>query len=102
MKQTVEAIYRNGIIEPLDKLDLQEAQHVRVTIELVEGDGEPRTPKERAEAILRRRGTRRLTPEEAERIFGPLHPVDPEVADRVFAKLDGKLSEEIIRDRGNY
>lgn len=119
MEQTVEAIYRNGVIEPLEQLDLPESQRLRVTVEVMEErdkqvrdqyeravteeeERQARDQYEQAVAILRRRGTRRLTPEEAERLFGPLHPVDREAAERAFAKLGGKLSEEIIRDRGDY
>jgi len=104
MAQIIEAIYRNGVIEPLEKLDFPEAQRVRITVEVVENDADrqAREQYEQAVAILERRGTRRWTREEIEAIFGPIHPVDPEEADRVFAKLGGKLSEEIIRDRGEY
>jgi predicted DNA-binding antitoxin AbrB/MazE fold protein len=101
MSQIVEAVYKNGVIEPLEKLDLPESQRLRITVETMEEDTErqAREQYERAVAILERRGTRRYTREELEAVFGPIHPVDPEEADRVFAKLGGKLSEEIIRER---
>jgi predicted DNA-binding antitoxin AbrB/MazE fold protein len=102
MGQTVEAIYRNGIIEPLEKLDLPESQRPCISIEVVEEEKEPQTQYERAVAALERAGARRWTKEMCEGVFGPLQPVDQEAADRAFAKLGGKLSEEIIRDRGEY
>jgi predicted DNA-binding antitoxin AbrB/MazE fold protein len=104
MAQTIEAIYRNGLIEPLEKLDLPESQRLRITIEAVEEEAEEQAKEqyERAVAALKRAGARKLTPEEAEAIFGPLHPVDRKAAERASAKLGGQLSEEIIRDRGEY
>jgi predicted DNA-binding antitoxin AbrB/MazE fold protein len=102
MGQTVEAIYKNGVIEPLEKLDLPESQRLRITIEAAEEEKEPQSQYEQAVAAIKRAGARKLTPEEAERLWGPLHPVDREAAERAFAKLGGKLSEEIIRDRGEY
>lgn len=102
MRQTVEAIYKNGVIEPLEKLDLPESQRLRITIEPVEEEKEPQSQYDRAVAALKRAGARKLTPEEAERLWGPLHLIDRELAKRGFEKLGGKLSEEIIRDRGEY
>lgn len=103
MAETVEAIYRNGIIEPVEKLNLSESQRLRITIETVEEPEEQaRTQYEQAVAILRRRGTRRYTREEVETMLGPIYPIDRELAKRGFEKLGGTLSEEIIRDRGEY
>ena len=104
MAQTLEAIYKNGIIEPAEKLDMPENQRLRITVEPINHDAEPRAREqcEKAVAILRRRGTRRYTREEVETILGPIDPIDRELAKRGFEKLGGTLSEEIIRDRGEY
>lgn len=44
MKETIEAIYENGVLRPLRKLDVLEGQRIRVTVETsdeerVETDG---------------------------------------------------------------
>ncbi|MBI1747793.1 MAG: hypothetical protein HYR55_14565 [Acidobacteria bacterium] len=56
----------------------------------------------RALAILRGAGLRQWTREECERFFGKLPAIDRSRSDLAFQKLGGKLSEEIIHDRGNY
>ena len=33
MSQVVRAVYENGILRPLDQLDLAEHQHVRITVD---------------------------------------------------------------------
>lgn len=38
MTQTVEAIYTQGVLKPLEALPLQEDQHVRVTIETADAE----------------------------------------------------------------
>jgi predicted DNA-binding antitoxin AbrB/MazE fold protein len=35
MSQIIQAIYENGILRPLGHLELEERQHVRVTVDLV-------------------------------------------------------------------
>lgn len=103
MGQTVEAIYKNGVIEPLKKLDLPEAQRLRITVELVtEKEEQGQDQYEQVVAALKRAGARRWTEEMCEAVFGPLQPVDREAAERAFMKLGCKFSEEIIRDRGEY
>jgi predicted DNA-binding antitoxin AbrB/MazE fold protein len=102
MAQTVEAIYRNGVIELLEALYLPDSQRLRVTIEPIEGEKEPQSEYDRIVAILERAGARRWTKEMCEAVFGPFQPVDLEEAERAWAKLGGTLSEDIIRDRGEY
>jgi predicted DNA-binding antitoxin AbrB/MazE fold protein len=104
MAQTIQAIFRDGMIEPLEELDLPDAQRLRVTVEIVENEEErqARELHDKAADILRHRGTRRYTRDEIENLFGPIYPIDRELARRGFEKLGGKLSEDIIRDRGEY
>ena len=33
MGQVVEAVYENGVLKPLERLDLNEREHVRITVE---------------------------------------------------------------------
>ena len=40
MLQVIEAVYENGILRPLQKLDLTEAEVVQVTVEAVRSPGE--------------------------------------------------------------
>jgi predicted DNA-binding antitoxin AbrB/MazE fold protein len=35
MSQIIDAVYENGLLRPLDPLELSEHQHVRVTVEAV-------------------------------------------------------------------
>jgi hypothetical protein len=37
MSQVITAIYENGVLKPLDRLRLDEHEHVRVTVESVPG-----------------------------------------------------------------
>lgn len=103
MGQTVEAIYRNGVIELLEKLDVPDSQRLRITVEMVtEKEEQAQDQYEQVVAALKRAGARRWTKEMCEAVFGPLQPVDREAAERAFRKLGSKFSEEIIRDRGEY
>jgi len=102
MAKIIDAIYENGVIRPLDKLDLPEQKRLRIMIEEVEGVTYDASERERVLAILRGVGLCQWSPEESARFFGSLPPVGAAGGDKAFAKLDGKLSEEIIRDRGDY
>jgi predicted DNA-binding antitoxin AbrB/MazE fold protein len=42
MRQTIEAIYTNGVIRPTEALRLREQQRVRVIIEPIEAEAEDR------------------------------------------------------------
>ena len=104
MAKVVDAIYENGVIKPLVKLDLPESQPLRITIEETGQAGQGASDRERALTILRGAGLLQWTREECERVFGslPVSIIDRTRADQAFKKLSGKLSEEIIHDRGNY
>jgi len=51
MTKIIEAIYSHGVFEPLEALELTEKQHVRLTIEPI--DGAPATDREAAMLRLR-------------------------------------------------
>lgn len=38
MKQTIEAVYKNGVLTPLEPLSLPDDQRVRITIDLPESE----------------------------------------------------------------
>ncbi|MGQ9631508.1 MAG: antitoxin family protein, partial [bacterium] len=40
MEKTIEAIYQNGIIKPLERVDLPENERIKVTIQIRIGPGE--------------------------------------------------------------
>lgn len=36
MHKTIDAIYENGVIKPLEKLDISESKKIKITIEMTE------------------------------------------------------------------
>jgi predicted DNA-binding antitoxin AbrB/MazE fold protein len=41
MSLTIDAIYENGVLRPLGRIELPEHQHVRVTVDVVASDTAP-------------------------------------------------------------
>ncbi len=46
MVQVIEAVYENGLLRPLEKLDLPESQRLRVTIEPLNDGSKSATPSQ--------------------------------------------------------
>jgi len=46
MSQTVNAIFENGVLRPLDRLDLSERQQVRVTVDSLEPERDKETDEQ--------------------------------------------------------
>ena len=102
MTETVTAVYENGLLRPLEPLDLHEQQRVRIQVlpEKGEGQEELHDPIDTLIRKLVAEGRMRPRPD------GPIPP-DPlseeerqALADRL-GRAPGKLaSEMVIEDRG--
>ena len=97
MGQVVTAVYEEGVLRPLDPLNLHE--HQEVLIEVLPGDAEGKIGEEAIRILVAAGLMRPPEPSDA--------PVDPvsEERRRTLAELLGKatgkpLSEIIIDDRG--
>jgi predicted DNA-binding antitoxin AbrB/MazE fold protein len=84
MKQKIDAIYENGVLQPLEPLNLPDHERVSVT---VESAGVEDWIDRDAMEWARREGD-------------PTIPLD-EVRGRL-AKITGSLSELVIAERGEY
>ena len=84
MKQTIDAIYENGLLRPLEPLHLPERKRVRVTIDSVTGEDW------RDADVLEWAGQQ-----------GVANISLDEVRQRL-AKLNGSLSDLVIAERGEY
>ncbi len=51
MSQVIQAIYENGILRPLGHLELEERQHVRVTVDLLPKGGSDSVPAESSDPL---------------------------------------------------
>jgi predicted DNA-binding antitoxin AbrB/MazE fold protein len=104
MAEIVTAVYENGLLRPLEPLDLRERQRVRIQVlpENGERQEKPEDPIETLIGKLIAEGRMRPRPE------GPIPP-DPlseeerqALADRL-GRTSGKLaSEMVIEDRGEW
>jgi predicted DNA-binding antitoxin AbrB/MazE fold protein len=84
MRQTVEAIYENGVLQPLEPLNLPDHERVSVTVE-------PATDEDWLD---------RDAKEWAKREGDPNIPLD-DVRKRL-AKITGSMSDVVIAERGDY
>jgi predicted DNA-binding antitoxin AbrB/MazE fold protein len=88
MQHKVEAVYENGVFRPLQPVSFKEAEQVTLTI------------SDRARGLSRRdldvveRARRELA------AFGRTPKI--EELRSALAAIPGKLSDDIIRDRGDY
>ena len=88
MDQKVEAVYENGLLRPLRPLSLKEAEHVTLTI------SDASTDRSGRDLEIVERARREL------QAFGPVPSIDELRA--ALSVIPGNLSEDIIRDRGDY
>ena len=99
MSKVVTVVYEDGVLRPLDPLDLHDHQTVRIQILADEPNGDP---GQEAIRILVAAGLMRLP----ERTATPPDPV-PEKERRALAEGLGRapgklLSEIIVEDRGEW
>jgi len=79
MTKVVEAIYKHGVLEPLENLELPENQRVRLIVQAIDGRGARGRPADREGAMQRlRAGVAAMN----FRLTGPL-PTRDELHDRV-------------------
>jgi predicted DNA-binding antitoxin AbrB/MazE fold protein len=104
MTEIVTAVYENGLLRPLEPLDLRERQRVRIQVLVEEssGQGEPQDPIETLVHRLIAEGRMRPLPD------GPIPP-DPlseeerqALADRLGHAPGTPASEMVIEDRGEW
>jgi len=88
MEQKVEAVYENGLLRPLRPLSLKEAEHVTLTI------SDASTDLSRRDLDIVERARKEL------RAFGTVPSIDE--LRSALAVIPGNLSEDIVRDRGDY
>lgn len=88
MPLRVEAVYENGVLRPLQPLELREHEHVIVSVEATRATAPPV-----------------LASEYIERIKGEVQDEDPapgwEEVRRRLAKITGSMAAEIIAERGD-
>jgi predicted DNA-binding antitoxin AbrB/MazE fold protein len=97
MAQVITAVYEEGLLRPLDPLDLREHQTVRIRV-LTE---EPKNTGEEAVRILVKAGLMRL-PKQSVPPPNPVSETDRLALAERIGRLPGKpLSEIIIEERGD-
>lgn len=104
MSEIVTAVYENGLLRPLEPLDLRERQRVRIQV-LPENGAGPKESEDPIEALIQKLITEgRMRP----RPDGPVPP-DPlseeerrSLADRLGRTLGKPASEMVIEDRGEW
>ena len=104
MAEIVTAVYENGLLRPLEPLDLRERQRVRIQV-LPEQGGVQGEPQDPIEALIQRLiAEGRMRP----RPSGPIPP-DPlskeerqALADRLGHVPGKPTSEMVIEDRGEW
>jgi predicted DNA-binding antitoxin AbrB/MazE fold protein len=87
MSLQVDAVYENGVLRPLQPLDLREHEHVRVSVVQAGGPGRSSLAVEYIERIKR------------ELQDGEGAPSLEEVRRRL-GKIPGSMAAEIVADRG--
>ena len=104
MSKVVTAIYEQGVLRPLDPLNLREHQavYIQILTDAVEKDAVEKDPAEEAIRILVTSGLM-LPPE---RGMVPPDPISEEkrqaLAERLGQAPGKPLSELILEDRGNW
>lgn len=84
MEQKVDAIYENGVLQPLQHLDLQDRERVCIIVEPVRVDD---WIDEEAMSWAAREGNDAISLDDVR---------------KRLAKIDGALSEVVIAQRGEY
>ena len=83
----VDAAYENGVLRPLQPLDLKEHEHVLVSVVKAAAQGRSNLAVEYIESV--RRGLQEAEP-----------PPGLEEVRRRLAKIPGSMAAEIVADRG--
>jgi predicted DNA-binding antitoxin AbrB/MazE fold protein len=89
MQILFQAIYENGVLRPLEPLDLEENQQVTITISI---DSERRALHPRLDGGYRETLLRQL------KDAGP--PPGLEAVRRMLSKIPGEMTEDFIAERG--
>lgn len=88
MQQKVEAVYENGIFRPLEPALLREAEQVTLTIT------EPMAGRSHRDLDIVERARKEVD------AFGKIPSI--EELRSALAVIPGNLSEDVIRERGDY
>ena len=102
---TVTAIYEQGMLRPLQPLNLQEHQRVRIQVLPEEAEAQ-KEPKDEMEALIQRLVTAGLMRPRPKRDAIPPDPLSEEerqaLADRLGRAPGKSASEMVIEDRGEW
>jgi predicted DNA-binding antitoxin AbrB/MazE fold protein len=91
MPLQVDAVYENGVLRPLQRLDLREHEHVLVSVVKLGAPGRTNLAVEYIESAKR----------ELEKERQDAEPVPSlEEVRRRLAKIPGSMASEIVADRG--
>lgn len=88
MQQKVEAVYENGVFRPLEPVSLKDAEHVTLTI------SDPAAGHSRRDLDIVERARKEVA------AFGKVPSI--EELRSALAVIPGNLSEDVIRERGDY
>jgi predicted DNA-binding antitoxin AbrB/MazE fold protein len=88
MEQKVEAVYENGVFRPLDPVSLHEAEQVTITI------SDPAGAHSRRDFDIVERARQEVA------AFGKVPSI--EELRSALAVIPGNLSEDVVRERGDY
>jgi predicted DNA-binding antitoxin AbrB/MazE fold protein len=87
MMRQLEAVYENGVLRPLEPLDFAEQQRVRITVS-------DQQPGPRIDDDVVQRACAEIA------AAGQIPSIEEVRA--IMAKIPGSMSDDIIRDRGDY
>ncbi len=88
MQQKVEAVYENGVFRPLEPVSLREAEQVTLTI------SDPTAGRSERDREIIERARKEVA------AFGKVPSI--EELRSALAVIPGNLSEDVIRERGDY
>lgn len=88
MQQKVEAVYENGVFRPLEPVSLREAEQVTLTI------SDPTAGRSQRDLEIIERARTEVA------AFGKVPSIDE--LRSALAVIPGNLSEDVIRERGDY
>lgn len=88
MPQKVEAVFENGVFRPLEPVSLREAEQVTLTI------SDPSSGRSRRDLDIVERVWKEVA------AFGKIPSI--EELRSALAVIPGNLSEDVIRERGEY
>lgn len=88
MQHKVEAVYENGVFRPLEPVSLKDAEHVTLTI------SDPAAGRSCRDLDIIERARKHVA------AFGKVPSI--EELRSALAVIPGNLSEDVIRERGDY